>query len=1179
MTDQPMLNILLLGAPSISIEDQPLQIQRRLLRWMLYFLACQKDMVGRSDLILLFWPDEPEEDGRRHLREMLSKLRAQLPNPNLIITEQDRVSLDFRGAFSDVLEFQTLYGQTARICAQTPAATPLTQAVHQQVMRAVRLWRSPRFLAGASLPESESLNDWLLSTSQQLEIQHQRLLERLVDHDIATGDVESAIQWLRSALEGDETNESLHYQLLNLLYNQNRYSEALNHCAYVQELFQRDGYEELPPSLLRLSRQIREESAHPTSESDRPSWPSLADIQVPFVGRQTLLQELQFAVRRGSPVMLFGEAGSGKSRLVRELFFSLKPAPRLLLAPARAMETSLRYQPIIDMLRHDIQAEEWKQVDRAWVAPLSLLLPELTYMRPDIQPVRVAPEQERSLIFESLRQLLVFLGKKQRFMLFLDNAQWSDADSLSALAYLAERGLTEGNGALILAARPEEITPHLSRFLNRPRSEYSLQRLELPPLEEEEISTLARYVLGDAFTQAIIPRLERETGGNPLFLLETLRLVLDYSFSSRQHTASEPLPLASTIYGVIRDRLQHLSPTDSQVLGIAAVIGSEFSTDIIETTSMLPAEQVAQSLDSLAQVNLIQAVLKDRPSGEYTFVHEKVREVILLDLSPARKRLFHLRIARALDQKQQGQSADMEARLASHYEEAGELVAAFQHYLQTSPYAWRVNDREMAITALERAEQILQRLGNQASDISIYQLYRQWGRLANDLGDAEMMEQVYHRLLAAGQERQNPLLAGGAYNGLAQVAELRMHPENGLAYLNKAAPFLEQTGRLFERIEARNHRGVFEIQTGQFIEAQSTFQKALAAAERANDAQSVEARSIAEYWQSMLLSMCGWPLLAKGLAEKSLEDAGQVFFHFGAARATNMLAITELHLGHYQEGLALARHGIELAQAGHFSFLVGELHGTIARACLVTGDLDGCWEHAQTALKIAREYPFGNLEEGMQLLLGQLFTFLGCPAQGRECFRANQKPQLTSFANYSSIENDVHLALALANEGDTETAIETINRCIVAALQNGLMLAHLLAQVAMAYVLVRTGQPGDVAQILDFTQAESQQRTLPEIEIRSMLVRARLMLLRGQDDQAWILFREAAAAANKIQNIFLEIHAQAIWVEAARQANTENQANLANSLSEKLHTLMEHTKNPELHSLLTTMKKSVDRIS
>lgn len=1186
MTEGSRLRILLLGAPTVTVDDEPLQIQRRMLRWMLYYLACQKEMVGRSDLILLFWPDEPEEDARRHLREILSKLRAQLPQVEMIITEQDRVGLDARQVYTDVLEFQALYAQTARICAQTPSATPLTQAVHQQVVRAVRLWRSPRLLAGASLPESENLNDWLLSLSQQLENQRQRLLERLVDHDIASGDVESAIHWLQSALEGDETSESLHYQLLNLLYKQDRYSEALNYCTYLQELFRREGYDDLPPSLLSLSRQIREEASRPEpgSSSGRPAWPSLADMQVPFVGQKDLLQEMQFAVRRGSPVIIFGEAGAGKSRLVRELFFSLKPAPRLLLAPARMMETGMPYQPIIDMLRHDVQAEEWKQIDLAWVTPLAYLLPELSIMRPGVNPPQAAPDQQRSLIFEALRQVLKFLGKKQRFLLFLDNAQWSDEDTLAALAYLAERGLLEENGALILAARPEEVSAQLERFLNQPRSAYSVLRVSVPPLGADEIGTLAHYVLGDSFDAAIVPRLERETGGNPLFLLETLRLVQDYVLSPLQPRSIARLPLASTIHAVIRERLQHLTPNDAQVLSIAAVIGNEFSVDILESTSMLPAEQVAHTLESLAQVNLIQAVLQDHPSSGYSFVHDKVREVILLDLSPARRRLFHLRIARTLDQKQQGQSFAMEATLAGHYEEAGELNAAFQHWLRTAAYAWRVSAKEQAIDALNQAEQILQRLGDEASDISVYQLYRQWGRLAYDLSDPDMMQVVFQRLLDSGRSRQNPLLAGSAYNGFAQMAELRMQSEEGMAYLDKAMPFLEQTGRLFEHIEARNHRGAFLIQTGRYRDAQGVFAKAQAIGERVVDAQGIEARSLTEYWQSVLFNIMGMPVQALEMARRSYQDAEEAFFPFGMVRALGMQSVIQTYMGDNRPSLETAERAILRAQSMRLEMQIGEMRGSAAQACLALGDLDGCLAYAQQARESARKYPYSMLEDWMNCALGQMYFFLEDYAAARQEFYAGSQ---RSSDNFLALENRIHLAMTQSAQGEGQEALEVIEDCIIRALSGGLMLYHLQAQVAKAGILIRAGQQVEAQEILDFAESEARQRSLQSQEIRVDLLRAKIALAERSARQAVAMACQAAAKARQTEHILLEIEAYRLWQQAIFSTGDEtilpdchDQGDFpAKRFAECLAILQQHSTRPEISTLVAKLLPNVDRIS
>ncbi len=1172
MREDHGLRILLLGSPAVFNGDQPLQIQRRLLRWLLFYLACQKEMVGRSDLILLFWPDASEEDGRRHLREMLSKLRAQMPDPEIIITEQDQVGLDFEKVYSDVIEFQSLFSQTARACAQTPASTPLTQAVHQKVLDAVRLWRSGRFMSGVSLPESESLNDWILSTSQQLETQRLRLLDRLVEHDTASGDVEGALHWLQSALEGDETNESLHYRTLQIIHQQGRYSEALNYCTYLQELFRREGFSELPPSLLSMARQIREEASRPAAESGSPAWPSLADLQVPFTGQHALLKELQFAIRRGSPMIVFGEAGSGKSRLVRELFFSMKPAPRLLLAPARVMETRLPFQPIIDMLRHDIQAEEWIEMDPVWVTPLVKLLPELQIMRPEIKSPSIAPQDERSLTFEALRQLFLYLGRKQPYLLFLDNAQWSDEETLSALAYLAERGLSEQNGALLLAARAEEVSPQLNTFLNRPRSAYSVQRFHLPPLNRDEISTLARYVLAEAFQPDVVERLERETGGNPLFLLETLRLVLDYSLSTETHEAIVRLPLASAIHTVIRERLQHLTPNDAQVLTIAAVIGSPFSTELLEATSHLPPEQVAQSLESLVQVNLIQADLHDRPSSGYTFVHEKVREVVLLDLSPVRKRLFHMRIARALDKQQQGQSVEVETQLAEHYTLAGELNSAFQHWLRASLYAWRTHDKSTAVSALESAEKILQRLEGQGTDVSIYQLYRQWGRLASDLSDPAMLEQVFERLLRYGQRRQNSLLVGSAYNGLAQAAAMRMQPKLGIEILNKAIPFLEQSGRLFEHIEARNHRAVFLMQTGQYRDAQTVLEEALHLAERASDAQSLEARALTQYWQSVMLMLSGWPMLALEVAEKSARDVEEAFSPIGEVRAVKARAAAQLYMGKIKDSLKAAEAGLAQAVEMKYPLLTGEMHGAVAQASLAGGDLDGCWEHLHQARKFARQFPYSYLEEKMLGTLGRLYHFLGDLEEAQRAYQQGQG----ETANYYALNNRIAQASLMAEQGEITPAMEILEGCIEFTLRNQLLLPHFAAALAKANIYILQNKD-EAARTVLATAGEARQRRLPEFELQFRLLEARLALRAGQPEQAADAARSTADKAQSLGYVLLEVSACRLWQPAAAASSASEAEKAAQRLADRLNTLCQNTNTPEIQTRLVKLQESVDK--
>jgi DNA-binding SARP family transcriptional activator len=176
-------------------DDQPVLIQRRLLRAILFYLAYQQEMIGRLDLISLFWPELPEEKSRLHLRDSLSKLRSELPDPSILKVDQDNIGLDQSRLYVDVLEFTQLVSQTRRSLAQIARTAPLPELVYQQVERAANLWRSAHFLAGARLPTNEGFDRWVQEKSQDLKNTRLYLLERLADHAAAIGDLEAGIRW------------------------------------------------------------------------------------------------------------------------------------------------------------------------------------------------------------------------------------------------------------------------------------------------------------------------------------------------------------------------------------------------------------------------------------------------------------------------------------------------------------------------------------------------------------------------------------------------------------------------------------------------------------------------------------------------------------------------------------------------------------------------------------------------------------------------------------------------------------------------------------------------------------------------------------------------------------------------------------------------------------------------
>ncbi len=696
------LRIQLLGPAVVLYGDQPVHVQRRVMRAILFYLACQTEPVGRSTLMDLLWPEEDEEQARRRLREVLSKLRAQLPSPSMIVAEQDYVHLDMEQVYVDVLEFQALVDQV-HLYLQRQGNSPLPESIYQQMFKAINLWRRAEFVAGTNLPSSEGIDRWYVMTSQSLYYNRQAMLETLARHSAVSGDMDMAVFWVRRAIETDEDNPDLYYLLVNWLRNMGRRIEALKVCDQVRAKFHDLG-EEVPSALVALCQQVHEEAAQPEMERQVP-WHNQFTLQVPFVGRKEVLSQLRLALQRGGLELIWGEAGAGKSRLTFEFYQSLEPAPRLLFAAGHINQMDLPYQPLIDVLRHSVTITEWQQLDVVWANILTELVPELTSLRPGTTspPRDTVPANRRQRISEALLQILHITARRQRLLFFLDDAQWCDPDTLGVLAYLLDNSLFNERGLLVIAARPEETNPDLKQFTKRSQMGWRIHHNQVDLFTREEIAELCRHVIGKPPRLALVDQLARDTGGNPLFLLEILHTLLDYNFDPDDPRHSDHLPLAFGILKVAEERFRLLDPQVSEALEVAAVIGNTFTPELFAAAAHLELDQAVVVLEELERIRLVKPSDQDDYPGPYTFIHEKIREVMLYEMSQVRRRFLNLRVAKAIEQT--GQDTKPKAVLvAGYYEAGGDMHQAFRNWMVAADYARDRLDRAQATLAYRRAE-------------------------------------------------------------------------------------------------------------------------------------------------------------------------------------------------------------------------------------------------------------------------------------------------------------------------------------------------------------------------------------------------------------------------------------------------------------------------------------------
>ena len=268
--------------------------------------------------------------------------------------------------------------------------------------------------------------------------------------------------------------------------------------------------------------------------------------------------------------------------------------------------------------------------------------------------------------------------------------QHVDQETCRLLHFLLRR---EPQARLVVAAtaRPEEIDrDHPLRELLA--GLHALDRcveIELGRLDRVETNLLAQRLTGAPLDTR---RLFAETEGNPLFVVEALRVGWspDAAVSRRVQT-------------VIEARLAQLSDKARALAEVAATIGREFRVDVLAAAGGDDEESLLESLDELWR----RRIIGEHSAAVYRFSHDKIREVASLGVSPPRRRLLHLRIAPALARAHASDPGPFSAQIATHYALGGAADQAIAWYRRAAEAAQELHASESAVDLLEKALQLV----------------------------------------------------------------------------------------------------------------------------------------------------------------------------------------------------------------------------------------------------------------------------------------------------------------------------------------------------------------------------------------------------------------------------------------------------------------------------------------
>ncbi len=571
----------------------------------------------------------------------------------------------------------------------------------------------------------------------------------------------------------------------------------------------------------------------------------------PLIGREHevgLLEERwkQAKTGEGQVVLLSGEAGIGKSRLVQTLKEQViaEGATRIEFRCSPYHQNSAFY-PIIEHLQrllqfapHDTPQAKLAKLQQALAQyrfpqadTLPLLASLLSLPQPEgAPPITLSPQKQKQKTQEALVAWLVEEAEKAAVYCAWEDLHWADPSTLELLAFFLDQVPTTRLLA-VLTFRPDFTPPW------GPRS--YLSQLTLSRLGRQQVEAMVEKVTGGkALPSEVLQQIVSKTDGVPLFVEELTKMVMESvesiesieSVGSHNRTSLQALAIPATLHDSLMARLDRLGSV-KEVAQLGATLGREFSYELLHAVSPLGEGALQQGLRQLVEAEIVyQRGLP--PQATYLFKHALIQDAAYQSLLKSTRQQYHQQIAQVLEERFAETKETQPEMLAHHYTEAGLVTQAISYWQKAGQRAIQRSASAEAIShltkgldllktlpdTLQRAQQeltlqialggpLMAAKGYTASEVET--TYTRARELCQQVGETPQLffvlrglEALYlvrgqlqrahklgEQLLTLAQRQHDPVLLigahmtlGGVFFFLGEFAPARRHLEQGMAF-------------------------------------------------------------------------------------------------------------------------------------------------------------------------------------------------------------------------------------------------------------------------------------------------------------------------------------------------------------------------------------------------------------
>jgi DNA-binding SARP family transcriptional activator/DNA-binding NarL/FixJ family response regulator len=641
------MEIWVLGTLEVSHDGRAVDVRGSLPRRLLALLALTPGQeVGTDSLVEQMWGADAPPAASSTLQSHVARLRRALPMPDVVRTGRHGYGLDIAPEAIDAHRFEVQVAQasTALMAGKVDAASGL-------LTEALQLWRGT--------PYAEFVG------SERLEAEAARLgelrldaLERRISADLGRAGTGSPIAELEALVRWHPLRESFWALLMAAHYRAGRQADALGAYRRARGVLADELGVDPGPQLQELERLVlaQDPSLETSSISSflpTPARPAVYSDDVALVERSELVETLaaqygHATTDGGRLVLLHGDAGAGKSALIRTWATSVPDGVPMLVGACDPLSSPRPLGPLVDIS---------------------------SGLDPTVGQLLREGDKER--VFDAALHAITELGPA---VVVVEDVHWADMATLDFLRFLARR--IERTHALVIATyRDDDLTATnpLRIMLGDIGSSPSVTRLAVPPLSRDAVAEL---VAGRGLD---VDRVMAETGGNAFFVSEVVA-------SGGDH-------LPATVQDAVLARMNRLSPQARLALESAAVIGSRIEPSLIHGMPDVSPDAVDEC---------VTAGMLEFAAPTYVFRHEIVRQAVLSAITPGRLGALHWQ---ALDRlRGLPMSPRPWARLAEHAEMAGDPPAILEYAIAAGDAAVALGSHREAAYQFGRAMPYLELL-------------------------------------------------------------------------------------------------------------------------------------------------------------------------------------------------------------------------------------------------------------------------------------------------------------------------------------------------------------------------------------------------------------------------------------------------------------------------------------